>query len=114
MRESFQYQISNLFLNEITQKAMNLLFNELKLFKDGNLDKAEILKHFEGEAMDASWKPIIKDMVEKCHKEVTATKDKIISEMEKAPLNIKPADCNVIPIAFVFCGQLQTFLVRKT
>lgn len=88
------------------------MFKELKMTKDGMPGKDEMIKHLETEIKDETWKTVFKASIDKCHKELTANKDKIISEMEKAPLNLKKDQCNVLPLALLTCFHLYCVSVR--
>jgi hypothetical protein len=85
----------------------------MKLVKNGVFDKDAIMKHFDIALKEQSWKPVMKEVAEKCIKELTNSKDKIISELEKSPLNIKANECNAMPFVFISCIQLHGFSVKN-
>lgn len=57
--------------------------------KDNFVDKDLLLKHIDSDVKDAIWKPVMKNAAEECFKDISAKKDEIAAEMEKAPFNIK-------------------------
>lgn len=88
-----------------------MIFKELKLEKSGMPDKDAIMKYIDTEIRDEIWKPVLKSAAEKCLKDITTGKDKIMSEMEKTPFNMKKDQCNVLPFALITCIHLQGMLV---
>lgn len=94
------------------QKGIAMMFKELKLEKDGMPLKDAVSKHIESEIKDEDWKPIFKAAVDKCLKNIETNKDKIISEMEKAPLNMKKDQCNVLPFVLIACFHIEGMMVR--
>ena len=67
--------------------------------------------HLDKELKEAYWKAPMKSAVEECHKDLMSEKDKIISELEKAPFNIKKDQCNVLFMSMVTCIHLSGFTV---
>jgi hypothetical protein len=89
-----------------------MIFKELKLTKDGIPDKDAFMKLMDIEIKDENWNPVLKAANEKCFKELTADKEKIINEMEKAPLSIKKESCNVLPFVLITCIHLEGIMVN--
>lgn len=94
------------------QKVAEALFKELKLAKDDAFDKDAVISHLEKDIKEANWKPVMKAAAEECIKDIMAQKDKIITELEKAPFNIKKDQCNVLYMSMVTCIHLEGFEVR--
>lgn len=88
------------------------MFKELKLAKEDAFDKDAIVAHLEKDIKEANWKPVMKAAAEECIKDILAQKDKIITELEKAPFNIKKDQCNVLYMSMVTCIHLEGFGVR--
>lgn len=94
------------------QKMSEALFKELKFVKDGNVDKDAVQKYVETETKEAFWKPVFKSVIEDCVKTITAKKDDVIKELEKAPFNMKKDQCDVIPMTTVACFHIKSFAVK--
>ena len=108
---SFSLTFNNWFLFKWTQKVTEAVFKELKLIKNNTIDKDAMTNHLDKELKEAFWKAPMKEAVVECHKDLMAEKDKIISELEKAPFNIKKDQCNVLYMSMVTCIHLSGFIV---
>jgi hypothetical protein len=84
----------------------------MKLSKNNAIDKEAMQKQVATATKDAFWKPVLRDVVEKCYNDVTAKKDRIVAEMEKSPYNVRRDQCNVLFMAMITCVQLQSFAVN--
>lgn len=87
------------------------MFKQLKWSKDNAIDKDGMLKYMNEKIKEESWKPIAKTGIEKCAKEM-ANKDKIETEMAKAPFNIPKDKCSAVFMSMLFCVQLDGFVVN--
>lgn len=90
-----------------------MLFKELKLVKDNVIDKDAFIKFVDTEIKEACWKPVIKASFEKCHTDVMAKKDDIMTTWEKAPFEIKKDQCQPIFMAILGCLAVADFEVKK-
>jgi hypothetical protein len=71
------------------QKVTEAMFKELKLIKNDTVDKEAMINHLDKEVKDPNWKPVMKAACDECFKDIMAEKDKIVTELEKEPFNIK-------------------------
>jgi hypothetical protein len=87
------------------------IFKEKKLIKDDLFDKDAISKHIDKEVVEPFWKPVMKAASEECIKDITAKKDEIVKELERAPFNIKKEQCNPVYMSMITCVHLEGFEV---
>lgn len=88
------------------------MFKQLKWSKDNAIDKEAMQKYMDEKIKEESWKTIPKTAIDKCAKEMTAKKDKIETEMAKAPFSISKDKCSAVFMSMLFCVQLEGFVVK--
>jgi hypothetical protein len=84
---------------------------ELKLSKDGELDKEALLKHLDALSPEGYWKSIFKVIGEQCLKHFASKKGEILREFENSPFNIKKDQCDPTSVYISACIGLEAFMV---
>lgn len=97
----------------VVQKINEALYKKLNLIKDNGIDKDAMLKFADENVTDASWKAVMKTVIETCYKNVDSKKNKILKDLAEPPFNISFDQCNGLFMTMTTCVQLKGFVVKK-
>lgn len=97
----------------MVQKINEALYKKLNLINGNGIDEDAMLKFADKNVTDASWKAVMKIVIETCYKNVDSKKNKILKELAEPPFNISFVQCNGLFMTMTTCVQLKGFVVKK-